>query len=136
MTYRSLVVGGVAVASWVLALNAQTAQPQQQQQPAAQQQQQQQPAQPRQQPAPARATPARTTAATTPAHAGITADDQRAFLKQYCVACHSEAAAGRGVEQVLPVGDTSASHGAAANGKAVARASHGSTAGRRPRGTA
>ncbi len=77
MTYRSLVVGGLAVASWVLAVNAQTAQPQQ---PAAQQQQQPA-AQPRQQPAPARAAPApaRTTAAATPTHAGLSADDQRAL---------------------------------------------------------
>ncbi len=82
MTYRSLVVGCVGIASWVLAVGAQSPRPQQ---PAPQQQGQ--PSVP----------VVRTASATAPGQA-VGLDDQRTFLKQYCVACHSEAAASRGVD--------------------------------------
>jgi hypothetical protein len=85
MTYRSLVVGCVGIASWALAVSAQSARPE----PAAPQPQAQQEAAP----APA----VRPASATTP-NGPVTVDDQRAFLKQYCVACHSEAAAARGMD--------------------------------------
>ena len=81
MTYRSLAIGCVALSTWVLAVSAQSARPQQ--------------AAPAQQTAQA---PAVRAASATTATGEITVDDQRAFLKQYCVACHSEAAAARGVD--------------------------------------
>ncbi len=88
MTYRSLVVGCVGIATWVLAVSAQSARPQQ---PAPQPQPQQQQ---RQQPVPAAGI--RPASATT--QGAVSADEQRAFFKQYCVACHSEAAATRGMD--------------------------------------
>jgi hypothetical protein len=81
MTRRPLVVGCLAALMYVCAVWAQTARPA----PA--------PATPRQtQPAPRPAQPAqpRTVATTTATSPGITAEDQRAFLNQYCVNCHSE----------------------------------------------
>src|SRR5688500_12395494 len=94
MRHRSLAVGCIAILSWVLAVSAQTARPQA-------------PATPGQTaPAPARPQPAtpppggqgQTASAALPVAATITADDQRAFLKQYCITCHSEAAAARGMD--------------------------------------
>ena len=82
MNVRSLVIGCVAVLTWVLAISAQSAR----QQPAA---------------APAQAQPARPqtaapaqvrNVATTPATPAISADDQRAFFKTWCVGCHNQAA--------------------------------------------
>ncbi len=84
MKFRSLVIGCLAVSSWVLAIGAQSAQPR----PAAA------PAPPpvrQQSPAPAQVRPT----AATPA---ITADEQRAFLKTWCVGCHNQAAAKAGVD--------------------------------------
>jgi mono/diheme cytochrome c family protein len=55
--------------------------------------------QPQPRPAPGRgATTAAPTAAPAPAQAAITVDHERAFLKQYCVACHSEAAKAAGMD--------------------------------------
>ena len=89
MNSKSLAVGCLATVSLVFAVHGQTAQPARPQQPS----QQQQPT--RTQPAPV-ATPAR--AAAGPVAATITVDDQRAFFKQTCIACHSEAAAKAGMD--------------------------------------
>ena len=85
MTRRSLVVGCLATLSFVWAVHAQTTRPQ----PA--------PAtpQPRQaQPSPRPAQPAQPRTASTAAQPsprpGVTTEDQRGFLNQYCVNCHSE----------------------------------------------
>ena len=84
MTFRSLVIGCLAVLSWVLVTGAQSARPQ----PAAA-------------PAPAREQPAAPAARVRPAAARpstISADEQRAFLKTWCVGCHNQAAAKAGVD--------------------------------------
>jgi hypothetical protein len=86
-------VGCVAILCWVLALGAQSAGPQQPSPAPAAQPQSAEP-QPRQQPAGPQAASVRTAASPT-AGSTITVDEQRAFLKQYCVACHNEAAASR-----------------------------------------
>jgi mono/diheme cytochrome c family protein len=81
MTRKSLVVGCLATAVYVAAVYGQTARPQ----PASS------PAQPRQaQPAAPRTSPAQPAAATPVSTPAITATDQKAFLNQYCIGCHSE----------------------------------------------
>ena len=91
MNSRSLVAGALATMSLVWAVHAQTAQPARPQ-PAA-------PAQTRPAPAPARpAAPTVTPAAAASTAAAITVDHERAFLKQYCVACHSDAARAAGMD--------------------------------------
>ena len=84
MKVRSLVIGSLAVLTWVLAVSAQSSRPQTAATPA-----QPQAARP-QAPAttPAQIRPVATVAAT-PA---VTADAQRAFFKQWCVACHNTGA--------------------------------------------
>jgi hypothetical protein len=86
MTYRSLVIGCLAMLSWVFAVSAQTPRPQQ---PAAQPQPRQQ------QPAPAVARPASTAS---PAQA-IGPDELRAFFKQTCSGCHNEVMAKAGRDE-------------------------------------
>ena len=84
MNFRSLLIGCLAVLSWVLAIGAQSARPQ----PAAA-------------PAPARQQAAAPAAQVRPAEARsstINADEQRAFLKTWCVGCHNQAAAKAGVD--------------------------------------
>jgi hypothetical protein len=84
MTFRSLVIGCLAVLSWVLAIGAQSARPQ----PAtALTPARQQAAVPAAQVRPAEARPST-----------IGADEQRAFLKTWCVGCHNQAAAKAGVD--------------------------------------
>src|SRR5688572_15728651 len=83
MTRRSLVVGCLATAMYVGAIYAQTGRPQPA--PVAPQPRQASPA------TPARpAQPQPVAAVTTPAAPAISVEDQRAFLTQYCVGCHSE----------------------------------------------
>src|SRR5688500_12475129 len=100
MNVRSLVIGGVAVLTWVLAISAQSAKPQPAAAPA-----QAQPARPPAsakatagRPATAAPTQARTVATTTPATPAISGDEQRAFLKTWCVGCHNQAAAKAGID--------------------------------------
>src|SRR5688572_30784660 len=90
MKVRSLVIGCVAVLTWVLAINAQSARPQ----PAAS-------------PAAGPAAPARPQAATAPGGVrqiaatttpAVSADQQRAFMKTWCVGCHNQAAAKAGID--------------------------------------
>ena len=88
MKVRSLVIGCVAVLMWVLAISAQSARPQPAASPAAAQ-----PARPQPAAAPAQVRPVATT--TTPA---VSADQQRAFLKTWCVGCHNQAAAKAGID--------------------------------------
>ena len=84
MNLRSLVIGCVAVLTWVLAISAQSTR--------------QQPATARAQAQPARPQPTTTAptqvrnVATAPATPLIGADDQRAFFKTWCVGCHNQAA--------------------------------------------
>jgi mono/diheme cytochrome c family protein len=94
MNSRSLIVGGLATMTLVWAVQAQTAQPRQA--PAAQTREAA-PAAPVSAGRPA-TTPARTTSAAAPVQPALTADHERAFLKQYCVACHSEAARAAGMD--------------------------------------
>jgi hypothetical protein len=78
MTRRSLVIGGLAAAVYVGALYAQIARPGAT------------PASPQPgQTSPATAAPPRPVGAVAPT-AAISLDDQRSFLNQYCVGCHSE----------------------------------------------
>ena len=86
MTRRSLVVGCLATAVYVGALYAQTARPQPA--PATPQPRQAQPATAK--PNPASPTQPRPAAAVTPAAPAVSVEDQKAFLTQYCVGCHSE----------------------------------------------
>ena len=88
MNARSLVIGGVAVLTWVLAISAQSARPQ----PSAA------PAQPARPPATAAPSQARNVATTVPATPTISSDEQRAFLKTWCVGCHNQAAAKAGID--------------------------------------
>jgi mono/diheme cytochrome c family protein len=84
MKFRALVVGALATLLVAFVVHAQSGQPQ----PASPSQ-----AQPRTEPSkPAQpAAPAtRTASAATPAAPSISPDAQRAFLNQYCIACHSE----------------------------------------------
>jgi mono/diheme cytochrome c family protein len=90
MNSRSLVAAGLATMSLVWAAHAQTAQTrsaQAQAQPAQQ-------ATPR--PAPARG--ATTPSPAAPVQSAVTVDHERAFLKQYCITCHSEAAKAAGMD--------------------------------------
>ncbi len=94
MTRRSMIGGFIAISGWVLAVHAQTGQPASR--PAA--------ATPAQRTAPAQAGPAASpvpvrasAAAVTPA-ARVTADDAKAFISQYCLACHSERAKTAGMD--------------------------------------
>jgi mono/diheme cytochrome c family protein len=91
MTFRSLVIGCLAVLAWVLALNAQSARPQQSgvtTQPAVRSAGGPQvPA-----PAPAPTPQVRQTAVASTTAPAITADAQRAFFKTWCVGCHNQAA--------------------------------------------
>jgi mono/diheme cytochrome c family protein len=84
MKVRSLVIGSLAVLGWVLAVSAQSSRPQTATTAAPPQ---------AARPQPAATTPAQvrpvTTVATAPA---VTADAQRAFFKQWCVACHNTGA--------------------------------------------
>jgi hypothetical protein len=87
MNVRSLIIGCVAVLTWVLAISAQSAR--------------QQPANPSQtppRPQPAVSAPTRTVATTTPTTPAISTDDQRAFFKTWCVGCHNQAAAKAGID--------------------------------------
>ena len=86
MNAKSLVIGGVAVLTWALAINAQSARPQSAAAPA-----QTPPARP----APAQA---RNVSTATPATPSVGVDDQRAFLKTWCVGCHNQASAKAGVD--------------------------------------
>jgi mono/diheme cytochrome c family protein len=86
MNTRSLIAGSLATLSLAWAVHAQTA-PTPRPQPAT-------PAAT----APARPAPARAAAVATTASAAVTPDHQRAFLKQYCVACHSEAGKKAGMD--------------------------------------
>src|SRR5688572_24489060 len=88
MKVRSLVIGCVAVLMWVLAINAQSARPQPAASPASAQAV-------RPQPASAPVQVRQAAAATTPA---VTADQQRAFMKTWCVGCHNQAAAKAGID--------------------------------------
>src|SRR5262245_59685762 len=94
MNVRSLVIGCVAVLTWVLAIGAQSARQQATSPKAAADklaaaQAQAQPARPQTASAPAQV---RTVAATAPATPAISADDQRAFFKTWCVGCHNQGA--------------------------------------------
>jgi mono/diheme cytochrome c family protein len=92
MNSRSLVAACLATMSLVWAVHAQTA-------TAGRPAQTAQAQQPQPRPAPGRdATTPAPTAAPAPAQAAITVDHERAFLKQYCVACHSEAAKAAGMD--------------------------------------
>jgi mono/diheme cytochrome c family protein len=97
MRPRSLIVGCIAILSWVLAVSAQTGGAPQA------------PAQPRSQqaapPAPAPSAPARPAAATTPATTVASVDQLRTFFNQTCAACHNErmAAAGRDEARKLKI---------------------------------
>ena len=94
MNSRPLIVGSLAALSLAWAVHAQTTQaPRTQPAPPA--------ATAPARPAAPRAVAARTatgTAVAASAAASITADHQRAFLKQYCVACHSEAGKAAGMD--------------------------------------
>jgi hypothetical protein len=93
MRKRSVVACSMAITCWVLAVQAQTSQPQ----PA--QQGQVSPRPPSAPPTPVTAQPAAARAASaTPASPVISAADQRAFLNQYCIACHSERAKAAGMD--------------------------------------
>ena len=85
MNFRSLVIGCLAVLTWVLAISAQSAR----QQPAAAPAQAQ-PARP--QPATAAPAQVRNVVTTTPTTPAISADEQRAFFKTWCVGCHNQGA--------------------------------------------
>jgi hypothetical protein len=92
MNSRTLLAGCVGTMSLVWAVHAQTAQPQAKPSPTPQQQT-------TQAPRPAATTPVvATPAAATTAAATMTANETRAFLKQYCTACHSEAARKAGMD--------------------------------------
>ena len=84
MKFRSLLIGCLAVLSWVLAIGAQSARPQPAAAPVPPLQQAAAPA--------AQVRPAEARSST------IGADDQRAFLKTWCVGCHNQAAAKAGVD--------------------------------------
>jgi mono/diheme cytochrome c family protein len=89
MKFRSsLVIGCLAALSWALAVGAQSAAPQQPSAPAARQAQRPAPAQP----AGAAAAAAQVRNATTTTAPAITADEQKAFFKTWCVGCHNEGA--------------------------------------------
>ena len=82
MKVRSLIIGSLAVLTWVIAVSAQSGRPQGQTPPA--------PASAsRPQPAPTAPVKVAQAAAST---AAITADAQRAFLKTWCVGCHNSGA--------------------------------------------
>src|SRR5688572_14351756 len=101
MNSRSLVAGCLATMSLVWAVHAQTtpsARPQQAVPPRAASQQSAPAAQQRPRTTPA-VTPASTTTSATPGVATpVTLEQERAFLKQYCQACHSEAAKNAGMD--------------------------------------
>ena len=93
MRYRSLVIGCLAMSSWVFAVSAQTSRPSRAegpQAPAAQ-------PQPRQAAPAAPAPAARPAAATAPAAIGH--DELRAFFKQNCSGCHNEVMAKAGRDE-------------------------------------
>ncbi len=90
MKFRSLVIGSLAGLTWVFAVSAQSSRPQTPATPA-----QSQTARP--QPAATTAPQVRPVTSATTARA-VTADAQRAFLKQWCVGCHNQAAAKAGVD--------------------------------------
>src|SRR6185503_5036388 len=83
MRSKALVLGCASTMALVWAVHAQTARPQTPPSPQPQRPAQTAPRAP-QAPAPVRAT------ATTPAAPAVSADEQRAFLNQYCSGCHSE----------------------------------------------
>src|SRR5262245_33871768 len=83
MRSKALVLGCIVTMSLVWAVHAQTTRPQA---PAASPQQPQTQPAPR---APQTAAPVRTNP-TAPGAPTVTADEQRAFLTQYCAGCHSE----------------------------------------------
>src|SRR6187551_1446123 len=94
MNLKSLVIGCVAVLTWVLAIGAQSVRQQSTPQATADK-----PATTPAQARPARPQPTtsapaqvRTVATTTPATPAISADEQRAFFKTWCVGCHNQAA--------------------------------------------
>src|SRR5687768_18587257 len=107
MNSRSLIGGGIATMSLVWAVHAQTGTPTRPQpapSPAAQSRPA--PAMPAAPPAvpatpasprPAAVAPAQTVAAAGPGQV-VTVDHERAFLKQYCVTCHSDAARAAGMD--------------------------------------
>ena len=88
MNSKALVLGCVATTALVWAVQAQTGQSQAPvaSQPRQEQSRQTQPA-PR---APQAVAPVRASTVTTPAAPAVSVEEQRAFLNQYCSACHSE----------------------------------------------
>jgi mono/diheme cytochrome c family protein len=97
MKFRSLVVGCVAALLVAFAVHAQSSRPEQA--PAPPSQARPQPATPARPAQPATPTTKRASAApATPAAPAITADAQKAFLNQYCMACHSEKAKAAGLD--------------------------------------
>ena len=87
MTFRSLLIGCLAVVSWVLAIGAQSTRPQPPAAPGSSAPVQQQAASPAAQARPV-----------LPSSSTISADEQRAFLKTWCVGCHNQAAAKAGID--------------------------------------
>ncbi|HVG56495.1 MAG TPA: DUF1592 domain-containing protein [Vicinamibacterales bacterium] len=83
MKFRSLLIGCLAVLSWVLVISAQSPRPQPTPATGARQQ------------AAAPIAQARPTPTIAPA---ISVDEQRAFLKTWCVGCHNQAAAKAGID--------------------------------------
>src|SRR5688572_23055145 len=84
MSYRSLIVGCLAISSWAFAVSAQSGA--------------QQPTQPRaQQPAPAAPATVRPASATATTASTVSVDQLKTFFTQTCATCHNErmAAAGR-----------------------------------------
>ena len=95
MNLKSLVIGCVAVLLWVLAISAQTARQQPAAAPAAAQPTRPQPVAS----APGQVRAAAATVPTAPATPALSADEQRAFFKTWCVGCHNQAAAKTGRDE-------------------------------------
>ena len=102
MNVKSLVIGCVAVLLWVLAISAQTAR----QQPTSAKATADKPAAapasaPPTRPAGSAPSQVRATATTTPTPStpALSADEQRAFFKTWCVGCHNQAAAKTGRDE-------------------------------------
>ena len=97
MKFRSLVVGCVAALFVAFAVHAQSSRPEQA--PATPSQARPQPATSARPAQPATPAPRRASAApATPAAPVLGADAQKAFLNQYCMACHSEKAKAAGLD--------------------------------------
>ena len=97
MKFRSLVVGCVAALFVAFAVHAQSSRPEQA--PTAPSQARPQTAAPARPAQPATPAPRRASAApATPTGPAISAEAQKAFLNQYCIACHSEKAKAAGLD--------------------------------------